>query len=110
VLIAHGAHKLFGVQGTRHRSGGLTTVAAYFTSIGLERVSARRPCRLTQFAGGILLATGFLTRWYRRARLHGLGIWKEHIKWGFFLNWVVIPHEPTDRCQSCLPASCSASR
>lgn len=95
VLIAHGAHKLFGTfGGPGIGPGGLTTVAAYFTSIGLEPgFPLAVLAGLIQLAGGLLLTTGFLTRWAAIAVLTyiSLSIWKEHFKWGFFLNWVGDP-------------------
>jgi putative oxidoreductase len=95
VLIAHGAHKLFGTfGGPGIGPGGLTNVAAYFTSIGLEPgFPLAVLAGLTQFAGGLLLTVGFLSRWAAIAVLGymALGIWKDHLKWGFFLNWVGDP-------------------
>lgn len=92
VLIAHGAHKLFGTfGGPGIGPGGLTNTAAYFTSIGLEPgFPLAVLAGLTQFVGGILITTGFLTRWAAIAVLGymAIGIWKEHAKWGFFLNWL----------------------
>ena len=44
---------------------------------------------LLQFVGGMLLAIGLLSRWISVALIgfYGLLVWKEHAKWGFFLNW-----------------------
>jgi len=95
VLIAHGAHTLFGTfAGPGIGPGGLTNVSAHFTSIGLEPGFALAVLAgVIQFAGGILLAAGFLTRWAAIAVLGyiAIGIWKEHAQWGFFLNWVGDP-------------------
>ena len=39
---------------------------------------------------GTLLGVGLLTRWASAVLLGyvAIGIWKEHARWGFFLNWV----------------------
>ena len=44
---------------------------------------------VTQLVGGLLLAIGLLTRYASLALLVyvGIGVWKEHLQWGFFLNW-----------------------
>jgi putative oxidoreductase len=92
VLVAHGAHKLFGAfAGPGIGPGGLTNTAAYFTSLGLEPgFPLAVLAGIVQFAGGLLLITGFLARWAAIAVLGymAIGIWKEHAKWGFFLNWI----------------------
>jgi len=46
-----------------------------------------------QLTAGALVGVGLLTRW-AAAALVGyvlIGIWKEHLRWGFFLNWVGAP-------------------
>ena len=47
----------------------------------------------TQLAGGGLLLAGLLTRWAALALMIycGIGIWADHGRWGFFLNWIVTP-------------------
>jgi putative oxidoreductase len=91
VCIAHGAHKLFGMfGGAGIGPGGLTNTAAHFTAIGLSPGFLLAVLAgLTQFAGGLLVAAGFLTRWAAMALsvYFLIGIWKEHAPWGFFLNW-----------------------
>ena len=92
VCVAHGAHKLFGAfSGPGSGPGGLTNTAAHFAAIGLNPGFLLAVLAgLTQFIGGLLVTTGFLTRWAAMA-LAGyflIGIWKEHGQWGFFLNWV----------------------
>jgi uncharacterized membrane protein YphA (DoxX/SURF4 family) len=48
---------------------------------------------VTQLAGALLLALGVLTRWAGVALIVylGIGIWKAHLPWGLFLNWVNTP-------------------
>ena len=87
VLIAHGAHDLFGSFG---EGGGLPASAAYFTRIGFTQgYVIALVAGLLQFVGGMLIAIGLLSRWISLALIgfYGLLVWKEHAKWGFFLNW-----------------------
>ena len=44
-------------------------------------------------AGGVLLLAGFLTRWAALALAIycAIGIWIDHRRWGFFLNWISTP-------------------
>jgi putative oxidoreductase len=48
---------------------------------------------LIQFAGGLLLAIGWLTRWVSAALILFLAVtaWKMHALWGFFINWTGEP-------------------
>jgi putative oxidoreductase len=98
VCVMHGAHKLFGFGGgvgTGVGPGGLNDTAQHFSQIGLNPGFLLAVIAgLTQFAGGLLLGVGFLTRWAAAALgvYFLVGIWKEHSPWGFFLNWT---HTPT---------------
>jgi putative oxidoreductase len=91
VLVAHGAHDLFGTFG---EGGGLTASAAYFTKIGFTQgYVIALVAGLLQFVGGMLIAIGLLSRWISLALIgfYGLLVWREHAKWGFFLNWTNDP-------------------
>lgn len=89
-LAAHGAQKLFGIWG----GGGLNGTAAYLDSIGL---SPGFPLAVTvaviEFAGGLLLMAGALTRYACVAvvLLKAGAIWKVHLTHGFFMNWALMP-------------------
>lgn len=95
VFVAHGAHTLFGVWSTPGAGpGGLDNTAAYFDSLGLHPAFVLAVLAgVTELAGGLLIAAGFVTRWAAVALLGnvGISIWKEHLTWGFFLNWVNAP-------------------
>jgi putative oxidoreductase len=91
VFVAHGAHTLFGVWATPGIGpGGITSMGAFYTSLGLEPGGALAfLAGATQLLGGVLLAVGFLTRAasVALAAYIGVGLWKVHVHWGFFLNW-----------------------
>ncbi len=91
VFIAHGAHTLFGVWvGPGIGPGGVSAMGEFYTSLGLEPGTLLAIIAgLTQLAGGVLLAFGWLTRWAAIAlgTYIGVGLWKVHLHWGFFLNW-----------------------
>jgi putative oxidoreductase len=91
VFVAHGAHTLFGVWSTPGIGpGGITSMGAFYASLGLEPGPPLAVLAgATQLLGGILLVFGFLTRWASAALLTyiGVGLWKVHQHWGFFLNW-----------------------
>jgi putative oxidoreductase len=91
VFMAHGMNKLFGLFGGPNVGpGGLTATAEYLTRIGLgPAMAVAVVAGVVQLAGGILLGAGLLTRWASAAVLGYvvIGIWKEHARWGFFLNW-----------------------
>lgn len=95
VCVAHGAHKLFGMfSGGGLGPGGLTNAAAHFERLGLSPgFLLALLAGLTQFAGGLLVGTGFLTRWAAMALsvYFLLGLWVEHAQWGFFLDWTNDP-------------------
>jgi uncharacterized membrane protein YphA (DoxX/SURF4 family) len=46
-----------------------------------------------QFAAGLFIAVGLITRWAALGVLVYLGIiiWKIQLQWGFFANWVMTP-------------------
>jgi putative oxidoreductase len=92
VFVAHGSHKLFGLWGGPNVGpGGLTATAEHLTRIGLGPATVMAVAAgAVQLAGGILLGAGLFTRWASAALLGyiAIGIWKEHARWGFFLNWV----------------------
>jgi putative oxidoreductase len=91
VFVAHGAHTLFGVWATPGIGpGGLTSMGAFYASLGLEPGEPLAfLAGVTQLIGGVLLAFGFLTRAasVALATYIGVGLWKVHVHWGFFLNW-----------------------
>jgi len=95
VLVAHGAHKLFGMWGgPAVGPGGLDQTALQFTAMQLEPGFLMAVLAgLIQFAGGLLIGVGFLTRYAAAAAIGylAIGAWKEHLQWGFFLNWVNAP-------------------
>jgi putative oxidoreductase len=95
VIVAHGAHELFGFwSGPGIGPGGLQFAAARFASMGLEpAVFLAVLAGLIQLIAGGLVAIGILTR-SASASLVGLlaiMMWKAHLPWGFFLNWVSDP-------------------
>lgn len=91
VFVMHGAHAMFGIAaGPSVGPGGLTATAAAFSKAGIEPgflmgVTAA----VIQLAGGLLIGSGFLTRFAAAAVLGYVMIaaWKLHLMWGFFLNW-----------------------
>jgi putative oxidoreductase len=94
-FVAHGLHQLFGIGGSPGIGpGGLDQTAAQFATLGL---SPPFPLAVlagaTQFAGGLLLLTGLLTRWAALALIAycAIGVWADHGRWGFFLNWILTP-------------------
>jgi putative oxidoreductase len=95
VLVAHGAHDLFGIFASSGAGpGGLARTAQHFTSLGLT--SGTGLAALTgvlQLIGGGLVGIGVLTRWASISLIVYVGflIWEEHWRWGFFLNWMSDP-------------------
>jgi putative oxidoreductase len=93
VLIAHGAHELFGAfAGPGVGRGGLTNAAAFVASLGLKPAFPLAVAfGILQLAGGILLAVG----WFTRPTAVVLGaylavmIFRDSARWGFFLNWML---------------------
>jgi putative oxidoreductase len=95
VLVAHGAHTLFGLwAGPGIGPGGLEQAAARFAAVGLEPgFVVAVLAGVIQLASGLLLIAGFLTRWAAAAAL-GLvliQLWRQAWPWGFFLNWTSDP-------------------
>src|SRR5262249_13596169 len=95
IFIAHGSHKLFGVwSGPGIGPGGLTNTAKYFATLDLQPAFVLAVLAgLAQLVGGVLIGVGALTRYAAVAGLAylGIGLWKVHWKWGFFLNWANDP-------------------
>lgn len=95
VLVSHGGHILFGLgAGGGLGQGGLDQAAARFTTAGLTPGFAIAVIAgLVQFAGGLLVAAGWLTRWASAAAAGVLAIlmWKMHAPWGFYINWIGDP-------------------
>jgi putative oxidoreductase len=91
VFVAHSMHKLFGFwAGPGVGPGGLPATAAHLASVGLQGGTAMAILAGgVQLLGGALVGVGLLTR-YAASALLGyviIGIWKEHFRWGLFLNW-----------------------
>ena len=95
ILAAHGAHKLFGsLAGAGAGAGGLDQTTANFAALGLQPSFALAVAAgVIQFAGGIAIALGALTRVAASAALLYIlvGIWADHARWGLFINWVGDP-------------------
>jgi putative oxidoreductase len=95
VLFAHGAHTLFGAfAGPGIGPGGIDNTVAHFTALGLEPAFFLAVLAgLAQLVGGVLIAIGWFTRWAAGANViyMAVGIWKEHVRWGLFLNWIGDP-------------------
>jgi len=95
VLVAHGAHELFGVwTGPGIGPGGLTNAAANLHAAGLEPAFILAVVGgLVHLAGGVLIALGALTRYAAAMCLIdvGVGLWKIHWRWGWFLNYTNVP-------------------
>jgi putative oxidoreductase len=92
VFVAHGAHKLFGVWGDPGVGpGGLQITASQYAALGLHpEFLLAVLAGVTQLVGGLLLGLGYFTRWAAAAIVIylGVGAWKAHLQWGFFLNWI----------------------
>lgn len=97
VFVAHGANILFGAwSGPGIGPGGLQSTAREYEALGLQPAFLLAILAgVTQLIGGLLLSIGLLTRYAALALLAyvGLGIWKEHLQWGFFLNWIRSPQQ-----------------
>ena len=90
VFVAHGAQKLFGAWG----GPGLDGTTSYFASLGLAPAyPLAAVTALTEFAGGMLLLLGWLTRWVALALALEMvvAVYKVHYANGFFLNWGLTP-------------------
>jgi putative oxidoreductase len=97
VFVAHGANILFGMwAGPGIGPGGLRATAAQYGAFGLHPESVFAVLAgIVQLAGGLLLALGSLMRpaALALAVYVGIGIWIEHLRWGFFLNWTRNPQQ-----------------
>ena len=95
IFIAHGLHKLFGIGGGPGIGpGGLDQTASQFATLGMTQPFLLAVLAgVTQLSGGVLLFAGFLTRWSALALTiySAIGIWIDHRRWGFFLNWISTP-------------------
>jgi putative oxidoreductase len=95
VFVVHGMHKLFGYwSGPAVGPGGLRVTAEHLATVGLQGGTAVAILAgAVQLLGGALVGVGLLTRFAASALLGYvvIGIWKEHFRWGFFLNWVGAP-------------------
>lgn len=95
VFIAHGAQILFGTwSGPGVGPGGLQNTAALYAALGLHPEFPLAILAGTiQLVGGLLIAVGILTRWAAGALVVYLliGVWKVHLQWGLFLNWIGAP-------------------
>ena len=94
VFAAHGGHILFAYWAAPGIGpGGLEYTAARYSALGLHpEYMLAVLAGVIQLLGAILLAFGVLTRWAAVALIGylAIGIWKEHYRWGFFLNWLGI--------------------
>jgi putative oxidoreductase len=92
IFMAHGAHILFGIwPGPGVGPGGLQFTADQYGTMGLHpEFLLAVLAGTTQLIGGLLIGLGLLTRVASGALLVylAIGVWKEHLQWGFFLNWV----------------------
>jgi len=97
VFVAHGANILFGAWGGPGVGpGGLAVTAEQYKTFGLHQEFLLAVLAgVIQFVGGLLLAPGWMTRVASIALLIyiGVGIWVEHLQWGFFLNWIHNPQQ-----------------
>jgi putative oxidoreductase len=95
VFVAHGGNQLFGLwSGPGIGPGGLQNTAAQYAAMGLHpEFLLAVLAGVTQLAGGLLIGVGVLTRWASAALVVYLliGVWKEHLRWGFYLNWLDLP-------------------
>ena len=91
VLVSHGGHMLFGLgAGGGLGTGGLSHSAAQYTASGLNPgYLIALIVGIVEFAGGILIGLGALTRFACLAAMGIVGVllWKLQAQWGFFLNW-----------------------
>jgi len=91
VLVSHGGHVLFGLAGGGGLGeGGLSHSAAQFTAAGLNPgYLIALVTGIVEFAGGLLIGLGALTRFACVASMGIVGVlmWKLQAPWGFYLNW-----------------------
>ena len=97
VFVAHGANVLFGAwAGPGIGPGGLQFTASQYAALGLHpELLLAVLAGATQLIGGLLIGLGLLTRIASAAILLylGIGMWTEHLQWGFFLNWIHAAHQ-----------------
>ena len=77
--------------GTRRGPGGVQNSAAHFAALGLHpETLIAIVAGVVQLLGGFLLGIGWFVRVASIALIAylSIGIWKEHLKWGLFLNWI----------------------
>ena len=95
IFVAHGSNTLFGAWAAPGVGpGGLQNTAAHFAALGLHPEFAYAVASgVIQLAGGVLLGIGWFARWASIALLAvvSVAVWKEQVKWGFFLNWIGTP-------------------
>ena len=95
VFVAHGAQILFGTwSGPGIGAGGLQNTAALYAALGLHpEFLLAILAGVVQLAGGLLIAGGMMTRGAASALVVYLfiGVWKVHLHWGLFLNWIGAP-------------------
>jgi putative oxidoreductase len=95
VLLAHGAHTLFGFWGGPGVGpGGLSNETIRLANLGLQPgYLIALLTGLVQITGGALLAVGWLTRWASAAVLLRvlIDLWVVHRSAGFFMNWTNDP-------------------
>jgi len=95
VLVSHGGHVLFGfAAGGGLGPGGLNQATARFAAAGLEPgLLVAVIVGVVQFASGLLIGIGLMTRWATLATsaLTAILLWKLHAPWGLYLNWVGDP-------------------
>lgn len=96
VFVAHGSHVLFGAwPGPGQGPGGLTHQAELYAAAGLNpALLLAAVAAILHFAGGILIGIGWFARWTAAALVidAGIGLWKFHLPWGFFLNYTNAPN------------------
>jgi putative oxidoreductase len=94
-FVAHGANELFGAwSGPGVGPGGVHNTATLYTSLGLHpALLLAVVASVIQLVAGAMVGAGLLTRWAAGALVVylGVGIWKAHLQWGFFLNWTGAP-------------------
>src|SRR5262245_48432229 len=95
MFVAHGSHNVFGMwPGPGAGPGGLQSTAAQYAKLGLHpEFLLATLAGITMLVSGLLLGVGLLTRWAALSLLiyEAIGIWTEHWRWGFFLNWTNTP-------------------
>jgi putative oxidoreductase len=95
VLVAHGAHVLFGgFAGPNIGPGGLSQATRYASALGLEPAFGIAVAGgLMQLAGGILVGAGWFTRAASAvaATYLLLMLFRDSARWGLFLNWTLDP-------------------